>query len=101
MCKTCGCAATTQQLCLKVKGKRESAGFRTLYDSLLGAPGILHVEMDEKSGQVLVDFSPQRNTRHVVEDIVGEQGYIVLEAEVRNIVHQHGVSGLIKRILGK
>lgn len=102
MCKTCGCAAgNTMQLELHVQSDGERIGLQNLYARLMGAPGILHVNVDESTGQVLADFSPQRTSRQDIENIVTEYGVEVISAEVRGLAHQHGVVVFLKRILGK
>ena len=101
MCKTCGCGdSATMQIELHVKNGGQS-GLQTLYAGLMGAPGILHVQVDESTGQVLADFSPQRTSQQNIENLVAESGYEVISAELREPVHHHGVVAFIKRAFGK
>ena len=101
MCKSCGCAAGNNlQLELQVRIEAERNGLKNLYARLIGAPGILQVTMDEGSGQVLVDFSPQRTSQQNIENLVAEAGVGVISAQLRALAHQHGIVAFIKRITG-
>ena len=102
MCRTCGCAeGATMQLELHVKKDGGQDGLQSLYVRLMGAPGVLHVKVDESSGQVLADYSPQKTSRQDIETLVTGCGYEVTGAEVREPEHRHGVVALIKRVFGK
>ena len=101
MCKTCGCAAGTQQLWLQVKGNEQPLGLQSLCADLIGAPGVLQVTTDEKSGQLTVDFNPQRTSQQELEQRVTGMGYTIDNAELRAPAHHHSISGFFKRILGQ
>ena len=101
MCKTCGCAAGTHQLWLEVRRNEQTIELQSLYTGLIGAPGVLQVTTDEKSGQVTIDFNPQRTSQQELEQRVAGLGYEMTGAEVRTPPHQHSISGFFKRILGQ
>ena len=101
MCKTCGCAAGTQQLWLEVSQNEQSAGLQRLYADLIGAPGVLQVTTDEKSGQVTIDFNPQSTSQQELELRVTESGYAMTGAKIRTPAHQHSISGFFKKLLGQ
>lgn len=102
MCKSCGCAASNNmQLALRVQSGETQNGLQQLRARLMGAPGVLHVEVDESAGRVLVDFSPQRTSQQEIEMVVDEYGVKVISAEMRELAHQHGVVAFFKRMVGK
>jgi len=102
MCRTCGCGAGhTIQLELQVRDGDGRTGLQFLHDRLMGSPGILQVNVDEGSGKVLADFNPQRTSRQEVEDVVAEAGYAVVNSQIREMDHQHGITAFLKRIVGK
>jgi hypothetical protein len=101
MCKTCGCAAGTQQLRFQVKGNEQPIELQTLYTDLIGAPGVLQVTTDEKSGQLAVDFNPQRTSQQELEQRLTGLGYTIDNVELRAPAHHHSISGFFKRILGQ
>ena len=101
MCKTCGCAAGTQQLWLEVRRNEQTIELQSLYTDLIGAPGVLQVTTDEKSGQVTIDFNPQRTSQQEIEQRITGLGYTIDHVEVRELAHQHSISGFFKRILGQ
>ena len=102
MCKTCGCGeGAAMQLELHVKSAGEKKPLQILYVLLMGAPGILHVKVDDISGQVLADYSPLKTSKQDLENFVIESGYEVVSAQVRELEHQHGVVAFLKRVLGK
>ena len=101
MCKTCGCAAGTQQLWLEVSQNEQSTGLQRLYADLIGAPGVLQVTTDEKSGQVTIDFNPQSTSQQELEQRVTQSGYAMTGTEIRTPAHQHSISGFFKKLLGQ
>ena len=101
MCKTCGCAAGTQQLRFQVKRNEQPIEMQALYTDLIGAPGILQVEIEEQSGQLSVDCNPQRTSQQEIEQRITGLGYTIDNAEVRTPPHHHSISGFFKRILGQ
>jgi hypothetical protein len=101
MCKTCGCAAGTQQLRALVKKKDQPNDLQALYTALLGAPGVLQVTTEEASGQLAVDFNPQRTSQQEIEQQIAGLGYEIVNAEIRDPGHHHSISGFFKRILGQ
>ena len=104
VCKTCGCAggAVCQlELLVNAGSSDEPMGLGTLSARLLGAAGLLHVSVDETSGQVLADFNPLRTSQQDIEAIVNGYGYEVISSKVNELPHQHGVVVFLKRILRK
>lgn len=101
MCKTCGCAAGTQQLRFQVKRNEQPIDLQALYTDLIGAPGVLQVETEEKSGQLSVDFNPQRTSQQELEQLITGLGYAMDNVEIRTPAHQHSISSFFKRILGQ
>lgn len=101
MCKTCGCAAGAQQLRFQVKRHEQPIELQELYTDLIGAPGVLQVEIEEKSGQLTVDFNPLRTSQQELEQRITGLGYAINNVEVRTPAHQHSISGFFKRILGQ
>ncbi len=99
MCKTCGCAAGTKQLRFHVKRNEQPIELQTLYTDLIGAPGVLQVETEEKTGQLSVDFNPQRTSQQEIEQRVTGLGYAIDNVEVNEPAHHHSISGFFKRIL--
>ena len=101
MCKTCGCAADTQQLWLQFKEPDRSPGLQALRDGLLSAPGVLQATLeaiDAESSQLVLDFNPQHTTQHELEQLVAAAGYTPQAVELRQLEHKHGISSFIKRI---
>ena len=101
MCKTCGCAADTQQLWLQFKEPDRSPDLQALRNSLLGAPGVLQATLtavDAEASQLILDFNPQRTTQQELEQLVVTAGYTPQAAELRPAGHKHGISSFIKRI---
>jgi len=101
MCKTCGCAAGTQQLWLEVRKNEQTIELQSLYTDLIGAPGVLQVETEEHSGQLTVDFNPQRTSQQEIEQRITGLGYTIDHVEVRTPAHQHSISGFFKKLLGQ
>lgn len=101
MCKTCGCAAGTKQLRFQVKRNEQPLGLQSLSAELIGAPGVLQVEIEEQSGQLSVDFNLQRTSQQEIEQLITGLGYRIDNVEVREPAHQHSISGFFKRILGQ
>ena len=101
MCKTCVCAADTQQLWLQFKEPDRSPGLQALRDGLLSAPGVLQATLDAidaESSQLILDFNPQRTTQQELEQLVVTAGYTPQSVELRQLEHKHGISSFIKRI---
>lgn len=101
MCKTCGCAAGAQQLRFQVKRNEQPIELQALYTDLIGAPGVLQVEIEEQSAQLSVDFNPQRTSQQDIEQLINGLGYTIDNVEVREPTHHHSISGFFKRILGQ
>jgi len=101
MCKTCGCAAGAQQLRFQLKRNDQQLELQALYADLLGAPGVLQVEIEEKSAQLSVDFNPQRTSQQQIEQLITGLGHTIDTVEVREPAHHHSISGFLKRILGQ
>ena len=101
MCKTCGCAAGTQQLRFQIEDTGRAPGLRALRDGLLSAPGVLQATLDAidaESSQLVLDFNPQRTTQQELEQLVAASGYTPQSVELRQFEHKHGISSYIKRI---
>ena len=102
MCKTCGCGnGAAMQLELYVEDHDGRCRPQTLHARLMGAPGVLHVKVDEDAGRVLADFNPQQTSAQELERLAVEAGYAVRRAEIREMDHQHGITAFLKRIAGK
>ncbi len=101
MCKTCGCAAGAQQLRLQVRRNEQTIELQSLYTDLIGTPGVLQIETEEKPGQLTVDFNPLRTSQQEIEQLITGLGYTIDNAEVRGPAHHHSISGFFKRILGQ
>ena len=101
MCKTCGCAAGTQQLRFQIERNDQQLELQALYTDLIGAPGVLQVEPEEESGQLAVDFNPQRTSQQEIEQRITGLGYTINNVEFREPSHHHSISGFFKRILGQ
>jgi hypothetical protein len=101
MCKTCGCAAGTQQLRFQVSKNEQSLEIQALYKDLIGVTGVLQVTTDEKTGQISVDFNPQRATQPELEQRITGAGYTIESVELVEAPHQHSISGFFKKLLGQ
>lgn len=98
MCKTCGCAAGTNQLRILVSENSQAQRLPVLRDSLIGAAGVLQVTIEEKPSQVVLDYNPQRTTQQELEQLVISAGYTLEKVEFLQPEHQHSISGFIKRL---
>ena len=102
MCRTCGCGnGATMRLELYVEDSDGRCGPQRLHARLMGAPGVLHVKVDENAGQVLADFNPQQTSAQKLETLAAEAGYAVISSEIREMAHQHGITAFLKKALGK
>jgi hypothetical protein len=100
VCKTCGCAAgNNMQLELHVRIDEKQSGLQNLHSRLMGEPGILHVEVDQSSRVVLIDFSPKRITQQDVSAAVSGYGAEIVSSQVRELEHRHGVTAFLKRMI--
>ena len=101
MCKTCGCGTGAQQLRFRVQNSSQQGDLQKLNTNLIGAPGVLQVTTDEKTGQISVDFNPQRSSQQELEQRITGAGYTIESVELAEATHQHSISGFIKKLLGQ